>query len=193
MKRLTILTALISLLLAGCGHYNYAVKRDGSPVPYKNKYADNDGNQYEFYSTLYKVNADAENRFSDIVEITHLNDVYNSHHGTPESTWRKSFLSFNLSDESGVELIPESVVLEHYSESGERIIPSKVESTVSNCAGRIGCNEYIVLHYEKGMPEKLVEKVSFKLIVNRKEKTVSYTLPLEYKYQYSFWDVMMGV
>ena len=72
-------------------------------------------------------------------------------------------------------------------------MPSKVESTVSNCAGRIGCNEYIVLHYEKGMPEKLVEKVSFKLIVNRKEKTVSYTLPLEYKYQYSFWDVMMGV
>ena len=49
------------------------------------------------------------------------------------------------------------------------------------------------MHYEKGMPEKLLEKVSFKLIVNGKEKTVSYTLPLEYKYQYSFWDVMMGV
>ncbi|MDV6327397.1 hypothetical protein Q5L94_04960 [Idiomarina sp. Sol25] len=43
------------------------------------------------------------------------------------------------------------------------------------------------------MPEKLLEKVSFKLIINGKEKTVSYTLPLEYKYQYSFWDVMMGV
>ena len=191
MKRLTILTALASLLLAGCGHYNYAVKRGGSPVPYKNKYADNDGNQYEFYSTLYKVNADS--RFSDLVEITHLNDVYNSHQGTPESTWRKSFLSFNLSGESGVELIPESVVLEHYSESGERIIPSKVESTVSKCAGKVGLRESVVMHYEKGMPEKLLEKVSFKLIVNGKEKTVSYTLPLEYKYQYSFWDVMMGV
>lgn len=191
MKRLTILIALVSLLLAGCGHYNYAVKRDGSPVPFKNKYADNDDNPYEFYSTLYKVNADS--RFSDLVEITHLNDVYNSHQRTPESTWRKSFLSFNLSKESGVELIPESVVLEHYSESGERIMPSKVESTVSKCSGRIGCNEYIVLHYEKGMPEKLVEKVSFKLIVNGKERTISYTLPLEYKYQYSFWDVMMGV
>lgn len=87
-----------------------------------------------------------------------MNDVYNSHQGTPESTWRKSFLSFNLSDESGVEVIPESVVLEHYSESGERIMPSKVESTVSKCSGKQGCRESVVMHYERGMPEKLLEK-----------------------------------
>lgn len=191
MKVRAILIVLASLSLAGCGHYNYAVEREASPLPYKNKYDNDDGDKYEFYSTLYKVNP--EKQYSDLVEITHLNDVYNHHHGTPESTWRKSCLSFNLSKESGVEVIPESVVLEHYSESGEHFTPSKVESTISKCSGKIGCREYIVLHYEKGMPKRLSEKVSFKIIVNGKEKIIFYTIPLEYKYQYSFWDVMMGV
>lgn len=191
MKLRRILIILVALSLVGCGHYNYAVKRAGSPIPYKNQYDNDDGSDYEFYSTLYKVNQ--EKQYSDLVEITHLNDVYNHHHGTPESTWRKSRLGFNLSKDSGVEIVPESVILEHYSESNERFMPSKVESTISKCSGTIGCRGYIVLHYEKGMPKRLLEKVSFKLIVNGKEEIISYTIPLEYKYHYSFWNVMMGV
>ena len=191
MKVRTILIILFSFSLIGCGHYNYAVKREVSPIPYKNKYDNDDNNEYEFYSTLYKVNP--EKQYGDLIEITHLNDVYNHHHGTPESTWRTSRLSFNLSKNSGVEVIPESVVLQHYSESNERFMPTKIESTVSKCSGSVGCREYIVLHYEKGMPKRLLEKVSFRIIVNGKEKLISYTIPLEYKYHYSFWDVMMGV
>jgi hypothetical protein len=185
-----ILTIIIAFSLLGCGHYNYAVKRDGSPIPFENKYDNDDNDEYEFYSTLFKV--DPEKQYDDLVEITHLNDVYNHHHGTPESTWRKSRLSFNLSKESGVEVITDSVVLEHYTESNERLRPSKIESTISKCSGIVGCREYIILHYQKGMPKKLVEKVRFKVIVNGKEKSITYTIPLEYKYHYSFWDVMMG-
>ena len=191
MKARAVLAIVITFSLVGCGHYNYAVKLEGSPIPYKNQYDNDDADKYEFYSTLYKVNLST--RHSDLVEITHLNDVYNHHHGTPESTWRKSRLSFNLGKDTGVELIPESVVLEHYSESNQRLSPSKVESTLSKCSGSIGCREHLVLHYEKGLPKRIIEKVSFKIIVNGKEEIILYTIPLEYKYHYSFWDVMMGV
>lgn len=191
MKVHSILTIIVAFSLAGCGHYNYAVKRDGSPIPFENQYDDDDNDEYEFYSTLFKV--DPNKQYGDLIEITHLADVYNHHHGTPEYTWRKSRLSFNLSKESGVEVMPESIILEHYSESNERLSPTKVESTVSKCSDTVGCREYIVLHYEKGIPKNLVENVSFKIVVNGKEKVISYTIPLEYKYHYSFWDVMMGV
>ncbi|MGY0588251.1 MAG: hypothetical protein ACW7DY_21405 [Paraglaciecola chathamensis] len=191
MKIRAILTIIICAALVGCGHYNYAVKRDGSLIPYKNQYDGDENQEYEFYSTLYKVNSDK--KYSDLVEITHLNDVYNHRHGTPETTWRKSRLSFNLSKNSGVKLILGSVVLEHYSESGHKYKPSKVESTLSKCTKVNGCREYLVLHYEEGMPKKIIEMVSFTVVLQGKEKHISYKIPLEYKYHYSFWDVMMGV
>ncbi len=191
MKVRAILTIVFSISLTGCGHYNYAVKREGSPIPYKNQYDDDDNEKYEFYSTLYKY--DLKMKYSDLVEITHLNDVYNHHYGTPESTWKKSRLSFSFSKESGIKIIPESVVLEHYSLEDQIFSPLKVESTLEKCQGTVGCREYLVLYYEKGMPKHLIEKVSFKIEVNGKEQQVSYTIPLEHMYHYSFWDVMMGV
>jgi hypothetical protein len=191
MKMHTLLTVFTCMWLTGCGHYNYAVKKEGSPIPFENQYEGDDAQDYEFYSTLYKVNP--KRKYSDLIEITHLSDVYNHHHGTPESTWRKSSLSFQLSKEAGIELIPESVVLEHYSESGKIYLPSKIESTLSKCSATIGCRESLVLHYESGMPKKLIEKVTFKIVVNGKEEVISYTIPLVYKFHYSFWDVMMGV
>jgi len=191
MKVLAIFIVLGALSLVSCGRYNYAVQRVGSPILYKNQYDSDDNEEYEFYSTLYKVNPDK--KYSGLIEVSHLNDVHNHHHGTPESTWKKSRLSFNLSKSSGVEVIPESVVLEHYSESNERFTPSKVESTLSKCSGTIGCRQNVVLHYEKGMPKRIIEKVSFKIVVNGKEKVISYSIPLQYKYHYSYWDVLMGV
>jgi len=190
MKIRTILTIIACLIIAGCDHYNYAVKKHGSPIPFNNQYDGDDSQDYEFYSTLYKVNP--EKRHNNFVEITHLSDVYNRQ-GTLGSTWRKSRLNFNFSKESGVELVPNSVILEHYSESGQLFNPSTVESTLSKCADTMGCRETLTFHYEAGMPKKLTEKVSFRLLINGEEKNVSYAIPLEYKYDYSFWDVMMGV
>jgi hypothetical protein len=191
MKIRAILTIIICTSLAGCGHYNYAVNKVGSPIPYINQYDGDDTQEYEFYSTLYKVNPDK--RHSDFIEITHLNDVYNHHHGTPESTWRISRLSFNLSKGSGIELVPDSVILEHYSKAGDLYKPSTVKSTLSKCTGTVGCREYLVLHYAEVLPKELIEIISFKVFVHGEEKHISYTIPLEYKYHYSFWDVMMGV
>lgn len=52
MKIRLILIVLLGFTLTGCGHYNYAVKHDGSPIPYKNQYDGDDNEEYEFYRAL---------------------------------------------------------------------------------------------------------------------------------------------
>ncbi|WKD24379.1 hypothetical protein NDQ71_04650 [Pseudoalteromonas sp. KG3] len=183
-----IFILIFSIFITGCDHYNYAVKKNDSPIIY-DLYGKSP-EEYEFYSNLYKVNP--ENIYSDMIEITHLNDVYNSQYGTPESTTRKSRLDFVLHPRTGVELVVPSVRLEHYSEKGDLYKPIKIESTLSKCVGNVGCNGIFVLHYADKMPQKIIEKVSFKIIVNGKEKHVSYIIPLELKFEYSFWDGLMN-
>lgn len=185
------LTLFLLLFLSGCGHYNYGVKRDSSPVPYKNLYDGDDHEQYEFHSTLFKF--DNNRKYSDYVEITHLNDVYNFHESTPEKTWRSSNLNFNIGEKLGIEVLTSTVKLQHFYESGELIKPSEVLSTISSCENTKGCNAFLMLRYNDELPERITERVSFTLVINGKEKHINYTIPLEYKYHYSFWDVMMGV
>lgn len=190
MKIHTILIMLFAFSLAGC-HYNYAVKREAAGIPYENQYDYDDNSDYEFYSTLYK--ASSGKRYGNLVTITHLSDVSNYNKDTPEPTWRTSRLSFDLDKDTGAKVLPDSVVLQHYSKTNKRFIPTKVESTLSKCAGVIGCQDYIVRHYKKDMPKQLIEKVSFRVVAHGKEEIILYTIPLEYKYEYSFWDVLMGV
>ena len=190
MYRVKLFVLVCSLFcLVGCGNYNYAVNKADSKIPYANQYSDDDNEEHEFYSTLYKIESD---RYRDLVYISHMSDVY-IHKGTPDSTWRMSRLSFDLGSDSGVEIIPSSVKLEHLSIDGELFSPSKVEKTIEKCAGVIGCRGRVVLHYTKRLPEKIIENVSFNVIEHGKEKTLSYTLSLEYKRDYSFWDVLMGI
>ena len=186
MYRFKLLVVVCCLIcLVGCGHYNYAVDINDSKIPYTNQYSDDDSEEHEFYSTLYKIESE---RFRDLVYISHMSDVY-IHKGSPDSTWRMSRLSIDLGSESGVEIIPSSVKLEHLSIEGELISPSKVETTIEKCAGVIGCRGRVVLHYTEGLPEKIIENVGFNVIEHGKERTLSYSLTLEYKRDYSFWDV----
>lgn len=178
-------------LVSGCGHYNYGVEREFSPIPYKNLYEGDDLEKYEFHSTLFQF--DVKKEYADYIELTHLNDVYNYHENTPEETWRSSVMSFNIRKNTGVKVLPETVKLQHFYTSGKLIQPNEVLSTLNKCKDTQGCNAHLTLRYNEELPEKIIEKVSFTLIVNGKEQHLKYMIPLEFKYHYSFWDVLMGV
>jgi len=190
-KRNAILIVIVTLFLTGCLHYNYGVARNSSPIPFINLYDTDDNDEYEFYSILFRRNP-AE-KYGDYVEITHLNDVYNHWQGTPKTTWKKSFLRFNLSKNSGVTLVPNSVTLQHFTTAGQFIQPIKIDSTLNECDQKTGCRGSLTLHYSSGIAESIIEKVKFTLLISNKEKKISYTIPLKYQYDYSLWDVMMGV
>ena len=189
------LTAMLGLTLSGCLHFNYAVKKEDSPIPYNNQYF-YEGHQipeYEFSSTLYRL--DKEIKHENHVEIMHLNDISNNNnaHLTPNNIWRKSRLDFYFAKDSNVELIEESVVLAHYSTDGKRYEPLKRVSNLEGCIGTTDCAKSLVLHYGAGMPNNIIEKVSFTLVVNGKEEHIAYTIPLEYKYEYSYLTMLMSV
>ena len=188
-------TIMASLILSGCWHFNYGVEKEKSPIPYDNEYF-YEGDKiptYEFDSTLYRLGGD--NSSYNYVEIMHLNDVSNSNnaHLTPANIWRKSRLSFNLSKDSAVELVEDSVILEHYSEDGRLYQPAKRVANLEGCIGTTDCSKSLVLHYVERMPKNIIEKVSFTLIVNGKKEHISYTIPLKYKYQYSYLSILMSV
>lgn len=191
----SVVTAMMSLALTGCWHFNYGVKKDDSPIPYDNEYF-YEGDKvpkYEFDSTLYRLNPSHSGL--NYVEIMHLNDVANDNnaHLTPDNIWRKSRLDFNFTKASGVELIEDSVVLEHYSEDGKLYRPAKRVSNLDGCIGTTDCSKSLVLHYTESMPKSIIEKVSFTLIVDGKKEHISYVIPLKYKYHYSYLSILMSV
>jgi hypothetical protein len=192
MKLRTILTAFMAFALAGCRYYSYAAECDKLALPYKNHILQCDGSEdYGFYSTLYTVSA--KNQYGGRVKITHLQHKDKGIYSPPGPPRRESILSFMFSKNSGLELIPESVVLEHYSESNQLLKPKKVRSTLSKCTGVTGCDGELTLDYGHGLPKRLIEKVSFTIIVDGEEKVISYTIPIEYKFHYSEFDVLMSV
>lgn len=189
------ITIIVSLTLSGCWHFNYGVEKENSPIPYDNQYfyEGDKAPKYEFDSTLYRLDTDSKGY--DYVEIMHLNDLDNDNntHLTPDNIWRKSRLYFNFSKDSVVELVEDSVVLAHYSEDGRLYKPSKIVSNLEGCIGTTDCSKSLVLHYVDSMPKNIIEKVSFTLIVNGKAEYISYTIPLKYKYQYSYLSILMSV
>lgn len=55
MKKSILLITLLTLFsppLISFVHYNYAVKKENSPIPYKNDYSATYKDEYEFYSNL---------------------------------------------------------------------------------------------------------------------------------------------
>lgn len=186
-----LFTCLMAFSLTGCIHYNYGVKKKGSSIPFENLYSGDDNDTYEFYSTLFKY--DEAHLYLNYVEITHLSDVYNHDVSSPNETWKQSLLNFELIEKTGVELIPSSVKLQHFTQEGKLIKPFKVFSTLESCVGKQRCRGYLKLYYKKGIPPKVIEKVSFELIKNGKKQKIAYTVPLDYKFEYTFWDQLMGI
>ena len=191
----SVVTAMMSLTLTGCWHFNYGVEKENSPILYDNEYF-YEGDKvptYEFDSTLYRLDGDKSGY--NYVEIMHLNDLDNDNnaHLTSRNIWRKSRLDFNFSKDSAVELVEDSVILEHYSEGGRLYQPSKIISNLEGCIGTTDCSKSLVLHYVERMPKNIIEKVSFTLIVDGKKEHIAYTIPLKYKYQYSYLSILMSV
>lgn len=168
------LTAVLSALcLTGCvSYYDWGVRRDGSPIPYENSYTSDDDRPFENYSVLYE--AGCGSNYCSRVEIKHLGGSV----GDGFRAWKYSTLTFTFSERSGIELVPESVKLEHG--DGRGIFrPSEIRSTLSRCAEVVGCYATYTLVYKDRLPNRLIETVQFTLIVNGIETPVTYTLPIE--------------
>ena len=181
---------LIFLASSGC-HYNYGIERSSHPPPFQNLYSSDDKQKYEFESLLYVL--DEGRKQEAYVEIVHMSDAFNAHKSAPAKTGRRSYLSIYLSADSKISLVPGSVSLSHHSLDGTKIEPIGIDSTISKCDKGGYCNAYMFLSYPKNLPKKLIEKISFTLLIDGKEKHYDYEFPLEYQYNYSFFGSLMGV
>ena len=183
MKRGRYLVIIFLFLTTSCLHYNYAVKRQGSPVPYPNRYSGDDENAYEFSSILYASATDFPGSGS-YVELQHMTDLHEPY---------ASLLSFSFREKDNVRLVEESVLLKHFDEDGLEIPALSKSDSLADCRQKSFCNAHVSIQYPRRLPKKILERVSFTLIINGEKKNFSYEIPLEYKYEYSFFDVMMGV
>ncbi|MBT3219869.1 MAG: hypothetical protein HN348_12335 [Proteobacteria bacterium] len=186
---------MLPVFLSGCcfcgSHYNYGVDRQDPNLKHAPIYHIADSAKFEFQSTLYRHESKKWNM--GVIEVTHLSDVHAFYKGYPDEAARQSSLSFDLTEESDLTLDPESVLLEHYRLDGTLIEPIRVDRHFDSCTTTTPCRGRLVVHYPSSLPDEINEKIRYTLLLEEEEQPVEYDFPLQYEYNYSFWDVLMGV
>lgn len=183
MKFARLLALLAGIGLAGC-QYSYGVKLEPGTGSASSEPA------HEFISPIYLF---PDEKRLPLGQLSHLTFYENNQQGLFDDTWKSSRIRFGFGPDSGVELIPGSVKIEHTDLNGRVFRIGRVESLLDDCAGTAGCRGTYTLRYENRLPKQILEHISFTAILNGEEIHVQKTFALDYAYHGSFWDALMGI
>ncbi|HEX6040082.1 hypothetical protein [Longimicrobium sp.] len=187
-RRLSVIAILVvvSLLLSRCMYYDDGVRADHPGVRYPSRYAGTEDHPYQFYTTLYR--ADGTSGGGVEIEVQHLAQE-------PFKDFRESRITVQYDSPSRrLRVRPGSVRLEHRTVRGKRLEPSESRSSIGSCARQTsGCVETFSHVYRPPRSRRLQERIRLEYELDGRVHVIDTTFPLEYRYHYSWWDVMMGI
>ena len=189
MKKILILL-LLTLLGSGCFYYDYAVDREKKELPYKTYYYKERGQKYDFHTVLYSKSGRLEDsiNFTDFtIYITHLKFELS---GKYKNNYL-SILSFENTNDSDVTIDTSSIKLIHKDSNGKLIEPTDSFSTFEN--NELLNHKYVRIYDSSKLDDFLTEYVYLIMEINDKKKILEFSFPVEKRYHYSFWDVLMGI
>lgn len=189
IKRLGSIGLLVAvlLLLSRCMYYDYAVRVDHPSVRYPSRYAGTQGDEFQFYTTVHRVDAPSGGRIE--IEVQHLaREPY-------KELYESRITVHYVGPSRRLQVRPESVRLEHRTRSGKLLEPSKSSSDLGSCARQTtpGCQEAFSQLYRRPRSRRLRERVYLEYEMDGQRHVIDSSFPLEYRYHYSWWDVMRGI
>jgi len=179
----------VMLLLSRCLYFDYGVRADHPSVRYPSRYGGTEDDDHQFYTTLYRMYDTTTGNKMEI-EVQHL--AREGRRGLYES--RVTVLYLGPSRRLHVR--PGSVRLEHRTRDGVLLRPRESRSDLGRCLERTStpaCTETFSHFYGRPSTLRLEERVYVEYELDGTVYAVDTTFPLEYRYHYSWWDVMLGV
>lgn len=169
-------------------HYDYGVRADDPGVRYPSRYAGTGDDPYQFHTILYQAREPMGGGVT--IEVQHLAR-------TPGTRLRESRIRVEYTGPSRrLRVRPGSVRLEHRTRAGKRLQPSESRSDLGRCARQTttpACMEAFTHRYDPPRSRRLRERVYLEYELDGRVRVIDVTFPLEYRYHYSTWDVLMGV
>jgi hypothetical protein len=156
-------------------------------VRYPSRYAGAEGDEYQFYTTVHRVDAPAGGRIE--IEVQHLaREPY-------KELYESRITVHYVGPSRRLRVRPGSVRLEHRTRSGKLLEPSRSSSDLGSCARRSEpvCQEAFSQLYRRPRSRRLRERVYLEYEMDGKRHVIDTSFPLEYRYHYSWWDVMQGI
>lgn len=189
IRRLANIGALVVvlMLLSRCMYYDYAVRADHPSVRYPSRIWGTENDPYQFYTSVYRTRDPGG---SIDIEVQHLA----REPGRKLSQSRITVLYDGPSRRLRVR--PGSVRLEHRTRRGKLLKPSETRSDVGRCVAQTttpGCTETFSHFYRPPRSRRLQERVRLEYELDGRPHVIDVTFPLEYRYHYSWWDVMLGI
>lgn len=176
---------VVLMLLSRCMYYDYGVRADDPGVRYPSRYAGTEDDVYQFHTTVYRMDKPGIE-----IEVQHLARGP----GRDRSESRIAVQYYGRSRRLRVR--PESVRLEHRTRAGKLLRPSETRSDVGRCVRQTttpGCTETFSHFYRPPRSRRLRERVRLEYELDGRPHVIDVTFPLEYRYHYGWWDVMMGI
>lgn len=178
--------AAVLLLLSRCMYYDYGVRADDPGVRYPSRYRGTEHDAYQFYTALYR----AEESVGGVeIEVQHLTRE-------PDKEFFESLVTVQYYGTARrLRVKPESVRLEHRTRGGRLLAPRETRSDIGRCAADTegGCRETFGHVYRRPHSRRLRERVRLEYELDGRTHVIDTTFPLEYRYHYSWWDVMLGI
>jgi hypothetical protein len=179
---------VVLLLLSRCMYHDYGVPADDPAVRYPSRHHGAEDDPYQFYTDVYR--ADDPAGGSVEIEVQHLARE-------PYKRLYESRLTVRYGGPSRrLRVRPESVRLEHRTRGGRLLQPSETRSDFGACRTRTataGCTETFRQLYRQPRSRRLRERVYLEYELDGRTHVIDATFPLEYRYHYSWWDVMLGI
>lgn len=178
---------VILMLLSRCMYYDYGVRADHPSVRYPSRYAGTKEDAYQFYTSVYR--AREPDGGSIDIEVQHL--VRKPGRDLSESRITVQYMGASRR----LRVRPKSVRLEHRTRRGKLLRPSETRSDLGRCrrATTPGCAERFSHFYRPPRSKRLQERVRLEYELDGRPHVIDVTFPVEYRYHYSWWDVMQGI
>ncbi len=168
-------------------YYDYGVRTDHPSVRYPSQYAGTEDDPYQFYTGVYRAREPGGGRID--IEVTHL--VREPGRDLSESRVTVQYIGASRR----LRVRPEGVRLEHRTRGGKLLRPSESRSDIGRClrAATPACTETFSHFYRPPRSRRLWERVRLEYEMDDRLHVIDVTFPLEYRYHYSWWNVMQGV
>jgi hypothetical protein len=195
-KVIIIIILIAAALIGGrgCLFYDYGVDRNKVELDYPAYYFHGRSNDIIFYPVLYSEQKELGSSRNYTKFTVYTNNIQKGLVGSDKGSWVSS-LNFSLgSKESEIKILADTVKIVHKDGNGSLIPEIKESNNINECISK-GWHEctYSKMYGQKTLPKVIHQYISFEVVVNGRKIKIEKTYPIELKYHYSRWDVMMGV
>ena len=179
--------------------YSWWVNREKYALPFRSYYYDNRDDKVDFDTVLvsrFSKNKDEKNFINYnwfTVYVSHMKKM-ESPVGDPDDWWKyMSTIEFQNYSDKKIQILSETIQLIHKDVHGNEVSYEIIEETNFDKELIEWMRQFYEKKYSQKLPRKMQEYIYFEAIIDRKREKFEFNFPIEFSYDYNWWDVLSWI